>query len=204
MYYFGGISAKLIHIASPFLIYNERMKFYMLNEELYTPLHEITPLTLAVVPKEDKAGKIHTCILEREATYVVEYSPSKLIDYACRFFGSSLKGRQEGTRNIAGITHKAPISVDPSSGMYFFPTTSPTNARCSWIAHSHIDHVNRISASSSEIVFKNGEKIILDASYGSLMNQIHRTAQYRYQLDNRIKHSQKHKPDPDSEKGPST
>jgi competence protein ComK len=180
------------------------MKFNMMNEELYSPLHEITPLTLAIIPKEDKAGKIHTRILERETTYTVGYSPSKLIDYACRFFGSSLKGRQEGTRNISGITHKAPISVDPSSGMYFFPTTSPTNARCSWIAHSHIDHVNRVSEKSTEIVFKNGTKIILEASYGSVMNQIHRTAQFRYQLDNRIKHSQKHKLDPDPGKEPST
>jgi competence protein ComK len=176
----------------------------MFNEEFYSPLHEITPLTLAMVPKKDELGHIHTCILEPEAEYTVEYSPSKLIDFACRFFGSSLKGRQDGTRDICGITHKAPISVDPSSGMYFFPTTSPTNAKCSWIAHSHIDHVNRISEKVTEIVFKNGKKIRLDASYGSIKNQIHRTAQFRYLLGNRIKHLQKHNHKPDPGKEPLT
>ncbi|WP_047986171.1 competence protein ComK [Ornithinibacillus californiensis] len=174
----------------------------MRSEELYSPLHEITPLTLAVVAKKDAGGNVHTYVLEEESEYVVDKSPSKLIDYACRFFGSSLKGRQDGTKDICGITHKAPISIDPSSGMYFFPTTSPTNSQCSWIAHSHIHHVNRGRDRSTEIVFKNGKKLILDASYGSLMNQIHRTAQFRYLLDNRIKHLQKRKPDPRPDSNP--
>src|SRR5690606_5961525 len=118
---------------------------------------------------------------------------------ACKFFGASLKGRQEGTKNICGITHKAPISIDPSSGMYFFPTTSPTSSKCSWIAHSHIDHVLRIDSKTSEIVFKNGKKVVINASYGSVMNQIHRTAQYRYLLDQRIKQLQQRDPDPGKE-----
>ncbi|WP_053072023.1 competence protein ComK [Ornithinibacillus contaminans] len=164
-----------------------------MHDDFYSPLHEITPLTLAVIAQRDQEGTINTFVLEEEAEYVVDYSPSKLIDFACKFFGASLKGRQEGTRDICGITHKAPISIDPSSGMYFFPTTSPTNAKCSWIAHSHIDHVNRAVNQCTEIVFKNGKRILVDTSYGSVMNQIHRTAQFRYLLDNRIKHLQQQK-----------
>ncbi|MEN2767688.1 competence protein ComK [Ornithinibacillus xuwenensis] len=162
----------------------------MINNTFYAPLHEITPLTLAVIAQKDEEGNSYTSVLEEETEYVVEHSPSKLIDYACKFFGASLKGRQDGTRNICGITHKAPISIDPSSGMYFFPTTSPTNSKCSWIAHSHIDQVNRAVNQCTEIVFKTGRTITLDTSYGSVMNQIHRTAQFRYLLDNRIKHLQ--------------
>jgi competence protein ComK len=165
----------------------------MLINEFFSPLHEVTPCTLAVVAKKDEKGIVHTVVLEEETEYIVEQSPSKLIDRACKFFGSSLKGRQDGTRDICGITHKAPISIDPSSGMYFFPTTSPTNSSCSWIAHSHIDQVNRATNQSTEIIFRNGKRIILDASYGSVMNQIHRTAQFRYLLDNRIRHLQQQK-----------
>lgn len=169
----------------------------MFGEDLYSPLHEITPLTLAIVSKKDDNGNVHTYVLEEESEYKVEHSPSKLIDYACRFFGSSLKGRQEGTRDICGITHKAPISIDPSSGMYFFPTSSPSNVTCSWIAHTHINHVNCTHERNTEIVFKSGKKITIDASYGSIMNQIHRTAQFRYLLDNRIKHLQQRKAVPE-------
>ncbi|GGA73708.1 competence protein ComK [Ornithinibacillus halotolerans] len=171
----------------------------MLYDNMFTPTHEISPLTLAVVAKKDETGNVQTVVLEDEIEYKVEHSPSKFIDYACKFFGASLKGRQEGTKNICGITHKAPISIDPSSGMYFFPTTSPTSSKCSWIAHSHIDHVLRIDSKTSEIVFKNGKKVVINASYGSVMNQIHRTAQYRYLLDQRIKQLQQRDPDPGKE-----
>ncbi|PAV29268.1 competence protein [Virgibacillus profundi] len=161
--------------------------------EYYIPSYEITPMTLAIVAKQDRLGTLTTFIFEEEEEYVVDRSPSKIIDYACKFFGASLKGRQDGTRDICGITHKAPISIDPTSGMYFFPTTSPTNSKCSWIAHSHIDKVNRAANHCAQVVFKNGRKVILDVSYGSVLNQVQRTAQFRYLLDNRIKFLQQHK-----------
>ena len=161
-------------------------------KNLYTSSHEVTPLTLAIVADHDENGNPGSWILdEQEEYYVSGISPSKMIDYACRFFGSSLKGRQEGTRNICGITHKAPISIDPSSGMYFFPTLSPVNPECSWIAHSHIELVNKASTQGSEIVFINERKLLLDVSVGSLLNQVQRTAQFRYLLDSRIKNLQK-------------
>ncbi|RDW18508.1 competence protein [Oceanobacillus arenosus] len=160
-------------------------------KDFYTPYYEVTPLTLAVVAEKGRNGETITRVLEEEVEYVVDFSPSKVIDYACKFFGSSLKGRQEGTLDICGITHKAPVSVDPISGMYFFPTTSPKNLKCSWIAHSHIDQINKAGENSTEFVFKNGKKIKLQVSYGSMLNQVQRTAQYRYLLDNRIKYLQR-------------
>lgn len=166
----------------------------MLND-FYSPSYEITPLTLAILSKKDKNGNSATCVLEEEAKYDIDHSPSKIIDYACKFFGSSLKGRQDGTRDICGITHKAPISIDPSSGMYFFPTTSPSNPKCSWIAHSHIDQVNRAANQCTEIIFKNSIRIILENSYGSMLNQVQRTAQFRYLLDNRIRFLQQYNTD---------
>ncbi|WP_327607239.1 competence protein ComK [Virgibacillus tibetensis] len=160
--------------------------------DLYSPSHEITPLTMAIVAQRGLDGTTSTCVLEEQEEYVIRSSPSKIMDHACKFFGASLKGRQEGTRDICGITHKAPISVDPSSGMYFFPTSSPKNSKCSWIAHSHIDKVNKGANHRTEIVFKNGKSILVESSYGSILNQIQRTAQYRYLLDNRIRFLQKH------------
>src|SRR5690625_8047219 len=71
----------------------------MLNDYYSSP-SEITPLTMAVLAQQDDSGNISTCVLESEAEYVVDHSPSKLIHNACVFFGSSLKGKLEGTRNI--------------------------------------------------------------------------------------------------------
>lgn len=157
----------------------------MLSEMIIT--YEVTPLTLAVLPEKSKTGMTSTCILEETREYVVPNHPTKVIDNACKFFGSSLKGRLEGTKKISRITHKAPIAIDPMSGMYFFPTASPTSKKCSWINHSHVEFINPKGKDQTEIVFKNGKKVIIDASYGSMLNQIQRTAQFRFALDQRIK-----------------
>ncbi|MEN1970233.1 competence protein ComK [Lentibacillus sp. N15] len=158
---------------------------------LFHSVYEITPLTMAIL-RQHKAGKTSTLIIEEQEEMVVEQSPTKVVDYACKFFGASLKGRQEGTRDICGITHKAPISIDPASGMYFFPTASPSSSNCSWIAHSHIDQVYKATKQRTEIVFKTGKKVTIPVSFGSVLNQIQRTAQFRYLLDNRIRYLQKH------------
>lgn len=164
-----------------------------MNYEYFYPSYEITPLTMAVMVHQDESGNVAARILDEQEEIIINQSPTKVIDYACKFFGSSLKGRQEGTRDICGITHKAPISVAPASGMYFFPTTSPASPKCSWIAHSHIDQVKKAASHSTELSFKNGKRVLIDVSYGSILNQIQRTAQFRYLLDNRIKYLQKHR-----------
>lgn len=159
----------------------------------FKPSHDITPLTFAVIAHQDKNGKFIAKIIEDQAEFIVDYTPTKVIDYACAFFGADLEGRQAGTREVCGITHKSPICIDTFSGMYFFPTSSPANPHCSWIAHSHIREVNRAENQSTEIIFKGGRKLLLEISYGSMINQVHRTAQYRYLLDHRIKYLQSYR-----------
>src|SRR5690625_2467933 len=162
------------------------MKWNMF-EKLITITYEVTPLTMAVLSKKDEGGKTNTFVLEETRDYTVYTTPTKVIDEACKFFGSSLQGRLEGTKDISKITHKAPIAIDPSSGMYFFPTASPTNNNCSWINHSYVVEINPIGKRKTEITFKNGRRIIVNVSYGSMLNQLQRTAQFRYSLDTRMK-----------------
>lgn len=75
--------------------------------------------------------------------------------------------------------------------MYFFPTASPQNPFCSWISHTHVDRIRKASGRGTEFIFKNGSAIILEVSYGSMINQLHRTAQFRYLLDEKINASKK-------------
>lgn len=157
----------------------------MFHDEFF--FHEITPLTMAVLPENDETGAINSIVLEESGEYLVQSNPTKLIDLACKFFGSSLRGRLEGTRQISRITHKAPIAIDPSSGMYFFPTTSPKNKACSWINHSHVDHIQPAGKKQTKIVFHNGKSIVVNVSYGSMLNQMQRTAQFRYSLEQRMR-----------------
>jgi len=157
-----------------------------MSNDLYMLKGEITSLTMAVLPRRTKSGRIGSSILEDSEKYFVKDSPSKVIDLACKFFGASLHGRQIGTREVSNMTHKLPISIDPASGIYFFPTMSPTNPNCAWISHSHVKDVVRVENQRTKIIFKNELSAIVNVSYGSLENQINRTAQYRFILDGRI------------------
>ncbi|RKQ31300.1 competence protein ComK [Oceanobacillus halophilus] len=152
---------------------------------------EINPFTLALIAERSFDNEVITKIYDEDTDFIVDKSPYQIIDEACKLFGSSLKGRQEGTKDISGISHKTPISIDPSSGMYFFPTTSPKNPKCSWIAHSHIDELNKLTNHHTEIIFKNTRSIKLNISYGTILNQVQRTAQFRYLLDRRLKYLQR-------------
>lgn len=156
----------------------------LLNE--YVTKYEVNPLTMAILPKENENGVTNAYVLEETQEYIAHTTPTKMIDYACKFFGSSLRGRLDGTKDVSNITHKAPIAIDPSSGMYFFPTTSPANKNCIWIAHSHVDKIIPVEKSKTKIIFKNGKSIIVNVSFGSMQNQMQRTAQFRFSLEHRI------------------
>jgi len=164
-------------------------------EEQDTSIFEISPLTLAIVAEQNDHNGIITRIMEEDEEYIVDVTPYQIINSACKYFGSSLRGRQDGARNISGFTSKIPISIDPSSGMYFFPTTSPKNPKCSWISHSHIDKISKVTERKTKILFKNGKKLILDVSIRTMLNQVQRTAQFRFLLDKRLNYLQQQSPE---------
>ncbi|MFD1067879.1 competence protein ComK [Oceanobacillus locisalsi] len=150
-------------------------------------MKEITPYTLAILSEKDDNGKTVTRVLEDDTEYVLQGKPTKVIEYACAYFGSDLKGRQNGIKSVSGFQYKTPIPIDPRNRMYFFPTKSPLQASCSWISHTHIDNSRKIDKACTEILFKNGRKISLDVSHGTIINQIQRTAHIRYIMDERGK-----------------
>lgn len=158
-----------------------------MTNSYYSEESQVTPLTKAILPEKTDGGRIGSRILEQDAEYFVKETPSKVIDLACKFFGKTLIGLQNGTKEVSNLNHKLPISIDVWSGMYFLPTMSPTNSRCAWINHSHIESIEEVGKRQTKVNFKDGLSELVDVSYGSLMNQINRTAQYRFILDERIK-----------------
>ncbi|WP_113868632.1 competence protein ComK [Paraliobacillus ryukyuensis] len=78
--------------------------------------------------------------------------------------------------------------------MYFFPTAYPQQPFCSWISHSFVYDLQRTPQNRTKIIFRNGKTIVLDVSYGSMLNQLQRTAQFRYLLEERINLPKNRKP----------
>ena len=144
--------------------------------------YEITYDTQVILPINSKKSKI----IELDEEYIVDSSTLKVLEHSCEYFGSSFEGRKEGTKKLLGITHKAPIIVEESRKIIFFPTQSPENKECIWINLEKIDKYYKINQKKSAVQFKNGDILEFDVSIGSLTNQILRATRLKYILEERI------------------
>lgn len=152
--------------------------------------YEINPNTMMIKPIT-YGNKIYSQIWELGEELVSPFKPIEIIKKSCRFFGSSYEGRKEGTRQLTGITHKAPITIDPTNFIYFFPTTSANNSECIWIAQEHILSYKRIDPANTRVVFKNKQSHSIPVSYNSFNNQLLRTALLKTTLISRIEESER-------------
>lgn len=131
--------------------------------------YEISEDTLAIIPISNYKSKI----IEKGRTLIVEEMPMKIIENSCSYFGSSYQGRFSGTKSLIGITHKAPIIIEESKEIIFFPTNSPRLYDCIWISLKNLGNYKRGSIKNNSIItFNNGNLLNLDISYGSLDNQV--------------------------------
>ena len=142
--------------------------------------YEINQDTLAIIP----INSLETRIIEKNDDLIVKSSSMKIIDDGCRFFGSTYAGRSEGTKSMIGINYKAPIILEESMPMIFFPTISPRLEACSWISFKEIERCVK-NEKKTIIIFKNGVQLELNLSYQILQNQILRSSYLNTMLLNR-------------------
>ena len=114
--------------------------------------YEISQDTLAIIPIDSKKSEV----IEIGDNFIVNKSATKIVDDSCRFFGSSLNGRHEGTKSLIGVNYKAPVIVEETSSMIFFPTNSPRLTDCTWISLNNIENYSKNNG-KTEIIFKNGK-----------------------------------------------
>lgn len=143
--------------------------------------YEVNYDTQVILPIEVTKSKV----IESDNEYIVNQTVQEVLEHSCEYFGSSYEGRKEGTRKMLGITHKSPIIVEESQKMIFFPTTSPERLDCIWINLEKIDKYYKVDNKKSAIIFKNGDKLEFDVSFGSLSNQILRATRLKFILDER-------------------
>ena len=131
--------------------------------------YEISKETLAVIPIGNKKSKV----IEKDNTYIIDENPNKIMDDSCKYYGSSIGGRQQGTQNLTGISYKAPIIVQEEGSIIFFPTSSPRLKKCCWVSLNNIDsYYYDFEKKTCVIIFDNKSRIEFDMSYCILNNQI--------------------------------
>ena len=149
--------------------------------------YEINEDTLAIVPEKNKSR-----VYETHSSFVINQPVSTIVERSCEYFGSSFDGRLRGTSNLIGVTHKAPIIIEETKELIFFPTTSPRLNKCSWISLRNINRYYR-EKEKMYIEFKNNQKMVFDVSYGVIDNQILRATRLESVLRQRKTKNAKNK-----------
>ena len=142
--------------------------------------YEINSETLAIIAEDDN----NSIVYEKDDVFKVNKSSNKIMEDSCKYFGSSLEGRQKGATSLTGITHKVPIIVEESNGLIFFPTNSPRLKDCCWISLNNIKDYYK-NGRYCKIKFNNNMEIKLNISYGICDNQFLRSTLLLAKLNER-------------------
>ncbi|WHY73875.1 competence protein ComK [Fictibacillus enclensis] len=149
--------------------------------------YEIHGDTMALLPIFQEYGELLTKVLEKHQTLVTSEKPKGVIQYNCRYYGSSYRGRKDGATAIMGYLKRAPIVISEHLGIFFIPLESPDNESCIWIAQAHVKQVKPTSPDTSDIIFSNDTFISVNQGKSALETKIHRATHYRFVLELRIK-----------------
>ncbi len=152
--------------------------------------YEINDETLAIMPGEDLWDSV---VVEDECNYEVNMKPLEIINYSCKYFGSSYPGRKEGAKGILNSSYKLPILVEDTRNLIFFPTTSPNDDDCGWISLKNIKEYRKLDSNNTEVEFKNGKILNVNISYNSFNNQVMRASRLESITRNRREKAEKEK-----------
>lgn len=140
--------------------------------------YEISKGTMCLIQEGDYVTKI----IEEGEEFLINRNIHKIVDDSCKNFGSSLKGRFEGTVNLTGVRYKAPVIISEYLSIIMIPTGSTRGEICHWISLSSIKKIEKSSLSNAIILFYNGTKLELDVSYYTMQNQFAKASKLDYFL----------------------
>ena len=118
--------------------------------------YEITSSTLIIM-----ASELGSIVYDYEGKHLIKLSTGKLIEDNCKNYGSSFKGRKDGTKALTGIRYKTPIIISELNRIIFFPTTSTRKNDCIWVSLNNIKKYYKKN-NNTVVVFNNDLVIELD------------------------------------------
>ncbi len=144
--------------------------------------YEINIKTLVIIPINENKSRV----IEKDGDFIVNLSSKEIMDNSCKFFGSSYDGRLQGTKTLTGLSYKAPIIIEETKKIIFFPTKSPRSSSCCWVSYNNISRYEELENKEVIIHFNNGKKVKLKTSYQIIDNQVLRSTRLELVLIKRI------------------
>lgn len=143
--------------------------------------------TVLFLPEYDVKGNLCTIGLENGKPFLVNMSPTALVDYNLRYYGSSLRGANEGSRMILGNSSMYPIVVNEMLDIYWFPSMSPNREACIWFAAHHIQDYKGTGKKKTKVLLSDKSTITIDVSVYSFDKKIQKTYLLKCKLEGRTK-----------------
>ena len=143
--------------------------------------YEINDETLAIMPD----NVWNSIVVEDQASYEISKKTLDIVDYSCKYFGSSYDGRKSGAKTILNSGYKLPILVEGTRNIVFFPTISPLDADCCWISLKNIKSYSKINDYQTLVEFKNNRTLVVNISLNSFNNQVMRASRLESTIRNR-------------------
>lgn len=149
-----------------------------------TEIYEINSKTCALIQE----NTFSTIIIDNNETFTINYPINKVLNYNCAYYGSSFKGRLEGTKQLLGSKYKLPIIIEETREIIFFPTTSYRKDKCIWLS---LKNISSYKEENNEVIvtFINKKQLKLNISYDSFENQLLRATKLLLILQNRKKNT---------------
>ncbi|MGG3449524.1 competence protein ComK [Domibacillus aminovorans] len=95
-----------------------------------------------------------------------------IIQKSCLHHLSTYDGRREASKLLLGTKSKVPIVIDHIEGIYLFPIVSHLKPDCVWISLFHVKELKIIDKKKTEVLFKDGQKVIVNVSMHVAFSQL--------------------------------
>lgn len=100
-----------------------------------------------------------------------EQNLENIIDDSCKYFGSSYKGRIEGSKNMINSKYRVPIIVSEKNKILVFPVSGYKLNEIIWFNYFNIIKYYK-EKDKLVVLFSNGIKYSFNISYTIFNNQV--------------------------------
>lgn len=149
-------------------------------------MYEIDLSTLMLIGIDDETTKI----VDMNEEKIVKESCRQIVNNSCKFFGSTLTERIKISKRLVKLTSKAPIIVEESKNIIFFPLRSVREKNNIWISYNNLVAYEK-NGLNTILKFKNGKNVEITFSYYIIDNQVTRSLMLDYEITKRQKSLEK-------------
>ena len=114
----------------------------------------------------------HVKVYEFDGEFIVNKNIKQLIKESCLYFGSSIDGRKQGTKDIINCEIKLPLIIEDSRNLIIFPTASYRKNDTIWIVYNNLLNYSMDKKSFTHLNFINNFEIDIPVRYNIVDNQM--------------------------------